>query len=243
MRTTSTTSRSCARPTRDGGRAGHARRGDAGPRGSSALGRPFAPGTGHSEAEILTGGGLRQATLRQSRPECAARSRATAPGRASGSTPRACAAPWIVDGREPLSSGCFGDSGGPLVVGPDSAPVQVGVVSWGGDKCGADHSPSVFADVPATATSSSARDPVWAPTKTATVSVTGKRTLKCSASGREAGTTLTYTWKRRSHRRGMQVVGTGRTHRPTSSGRFYCFVTASNAGGELLAGVDNVLRQ
>ena len=84
---------------------------------------------------------------------------------------------------------------------------------------------------------------MWAPTKTATVSVTGKHTLKCSASGREAGTTLTYTWKRRSHRRGMQVVGTGRTHRPTSSGRFYCFVTASNAGGELLAGVDNVLRQ
>ena len=52
-----------------------------------------------------------------------------------------------VDGRQPLSSGCFGDSGGPLIAGTNAAPIQLGVTSWGGDRCGADHSPSVFADV------------------------------------------------------------------------------------------------
>ena len=215
-----------------------------GPARIVGTGFALAPGTGHSEAEILTGGGLRQATLRQlSDRECAAAFAHNRPGTGERFNAARMRCAVDVDGREPLSSGCFGDSGGPLVVGPDSAPVQVGVVSWGGDKCGADHSPSVFADVHRYRDFILARDPVWAPTRTATVSVTGKRTLKCSASGREAGTTLTYTWKRRSHRRGMQVVGTGRTHRPRSSGRFYCFVTASNAGGELLAGVDNVLHQ
>jgi secreted trypsin-like serine protease len=70
-----------------------------------------------------------------------------------------------VDGRQPLSSGCFGDSGGPLIAGTNAAPIQLGVTSWGGDRCGADHSPSVFADV------SRYRDfildatPTWAPTQ------------------------------------------------------------------------------
>ena len=124
-----------------------------------------------------------------------------------------------VDGREPLSSGCFGDSGGPLVVGPDSAPVQVGVVSWGGDKCGADHSPSVFADVVRYREFILASDPAWAPAKTVTVSVTGKRTLKCSASGREPGTTLTYTWKRGSHHGGRRSSArAARTARPAADG-------------------------
>ncbi|MDA0174063.1 serine protease [Solirubrobacter taibaiensis] len=207
------------------------------------LGRPFAPGTGHSEAEMYNGGGLKQATLRQlSDRECATAFAHNRPGTGErfNAARMRCAAD--VDGREPLSSGCFGDSGGPLVVGLDSAPVQVGVVSWGGDKCGADHSPSVFADAGRYRDFILDPDPVWAPTRSVSVRVTGTRSLKCSAAGREPGTTLTYTWKRRSHRGGMQVIGTGRTHRPTSSGRFFCFVTASNAGGELLAGVDEVLR-
>jgi secreted trypsin-like serine protease len=50
-----------------------------------------------------------------------------------------------ADGQEPLYSGCNGDSGGPLWTGT-TAPVQLGV-SWGGDRGGADHLPSVFADV------------------------------------------------------------------------------------------------
>ena len=51
------------------------------------------------------------------------------------------------DGRAPLSSGCNGDSGGALYTGPDTAPRILGVVSYGGLKCGADHLPSVFAEV------------------------------------------------------------------------------------------------
>jgi hypothetical protein len=47
---------------------------------------------------------------------------------------------------EPLFSGCNADSGGRLWVGTPDAPVQLGVVSWG-DRCGAVHLPSVFADV------------------------------------------------------------------------------------------------
>jgi len=215
-----------------------------GPARIVGMGFGLAPGTGHREAEILTSGGLRQATLRQlSDRECAAAFARNRPGTGERFDAARMRCAVDVDGREPLSSGCFGDSGGPLVVGLDSAPVQVGVVSWGGDKCGADHSPSVFADVNRSLDFILDPDPVWAPTRTVSVTVTGTRTLRCSASGREPGTTLTYIWKRRSHGRGMHVVGTGRTHRPTSSGRFYCFVTASNAGGELLAGVDNVLRQ
>ena len=51
------------------------------------------------------------------------------------------------DGRAPLSSGCNGDSGGPLMAGTYDAPRVLGVVSYGGNGCGADHLPSVFAEV------------------------------------------------------------------------------------------------
>ena len=51
------------------------------------------------------------------------------------------------DGRAPLSSGCNGDSGGPLMAGTYDAPRVLGVVSYGGGGCGADHLPSVFAEV------------------------------------------------------------------------------------------------
>ena len=112
------------------------------------------------------GGGLRQATLRQClrrrlRGGVYAHNHPGTGERFNAARMR-CAVD--VDGSEPLSSGCFGDSGGPLVVGPDSAPVQLGVVSWGGDKCGADHSPSVFADVDRYRDFIlAASDPVWAP--------------------------------------------------------------------------------
>lgn len=77
------------------------------------------------------------------------------------------------DGRAPLFLGCFGDSGGPLWSGTAAAPVQLGVVSWGGDRCGADHLPSVFADVTRYRDFILDPTPVWAPTKTATTKITG----------------------------------------------------------------------
>ena len=117
----------------------------AGARSSAPAGHsPRAPATARPRC---SSGGLRQATLRQlSDAACAKAFRHNRPGRASASTPHACAARIDVDGREPLSSGCFGDSGGPLRRHATRARA-LGVVSWGGDRCGADHSPSVFADV------------------------------------------------------------------------------------------------
>jgi hypothetical protein len=149
-----------------------------------------------------------------------------------------------ADGREPLSSGCFGDSGGPLVAGTNAAPVQLGVVSWGGDKCGADHSPSVFADVTRYRAFITDPSPTWGPTQTATVKVSGSTTRTCSAAGRERGTTLSYAWRRGTHKAKLQEVGRGRRYTPGKADaghRLYCFVTASNDGGEILAGTASVM--
>ena len=140
---------------------------------------------------MITGGGLRQATLRQiTDAECAKAFKGRTPG--TGETFDAARMRCAIDpdGREPLSSGCFGDSGGPLIAGTNAAPVQIGVVSWGGDKCGADHSPSVFADVERYRSFISDPDPTWAPTRKRAVKI--KRsgsTLTCTVDGpREPGT-------------------------------------------------------
>lgn len=107
-------------------------------------GRPFAPGTGHSEAEIYGNAGLREATLRQMKDaDCAKAFEHNHPATGERFNAPRMLCGIDVDGKEPLSSGCFGDSGGPFIQGT----TLIGVVSWGGDRCGADHSPSVFADV------------------------------------------------------------------------------------------------
>ena len=104
-------------------------------------------------------GGLHQATLRQvSDADCAQVYKTNRPGTGERFNAARMRCAVDVDGKQPLNSGCFGDSGGALVVGTNEAPVQLGVVSWGGDRCGADHSPSrVRRRRSATATSSSTR--------------------------------------------------------------------------------------
>jgi hypothetical protein len=67
-----------------------------------------------------------------------------------------------VDGERPLSSACVGDSGGPLYAGSRRAPRVVGVVSWGGARCGADRLASVFAEADRYAAFATAPAPVWA---------------------------------------------------------------------------------
>ena len=109
-------------------------------------GRAFAPGTGHSEAEMLDAS-LRSAPLRTlTDAQCAAAFKGY-----KGSTreryDKRMRCSIDADGEEPLYSGCNGDSGGPLWATIGGVPTQLGVVSWGGDRCGADHLPSVFADV------------------------------------------------------------------------------------------------
>src|SRR5262249_7231683 len=152
--------------------------------------------TGHSEAEMYNGG-LRQATLRQiSDDQCAKLLEGYDPmdhERFNAARMRCAIDP---DGKEPLASGCNGDSGGPVLVWTNAAPVLLGVVSWGGDKCGADHLPSVSADVNRYKTFITAPEPVWGPTQKTTVKITGTHKLTCTAGSREPGTHRTYVWKR-----------------------------------------------
>jgi secreted trypsin-like serine protease len=205
----------------------------------------FAPGTGHSEAEIYGNTGLRQATLRQvTDDECARVYRHNHPGTGERFDAARMRCAVDVDGLEPLSSGCFGDSGGPLVVGTNAAPVLLGIVSWGGDKCGADHSPSVFADVTRYRDFITDPDPTWAPKQHTTVKIQGGKTLTCAAAQREPGTKLSYTWKRSVGHSKLVTVGDGRRYKRTKADaghRMYCAVSASNDGGELLAGTASVM--
>jgi len=218
-------------------------------------GRPFAPGTGHSEAQTLDGS-LRTAPLRTiSDAECA---RAFKGYR--GSTLERFDARMRcsidADGREPLYSGCNGDSGGPLWTGTLQAPVQLGVVSWGGDRCGADHLPSVFADVALYHDFITDPSPTWAPTATptGTVVVSGKpltgRRLTCSMRGYtpEDGVKTGYTWSLLAPGRGAYVrprpVAHGKTYkvrRADRGRRVACLVDANTDGGYTLVGAANVL--
>jgi hypothetical protein len=215
-------------------------------------GRPFAPGTGHSEAEMYGPSLLRTADLRTiGDRECAALFKTYKnPTGERFASRMLCAID--VDGLEPLSSGCFGDSGGPLWTGTADAPVQLGVVSWGGN-CGADHRPSVFADVARYRDFIADPAPAWAPTSvTGTAHIRGTarpgHRLTCTVSGHqtEPGTTLGYAWS---------IVGAGTSHfgapKPVGTGKAYkvrradaghhvaCFVTAGNDGGYVTVAVAN----
>ncbi len=211
-------------------------------------GNIYAPGTGHSEADMLKGG-LHQATLRQvSDSDCARVYRTNRPGTGERFDAARMRCAIDVDGLRPLNSGCFGDSGGPLIAGPNTAPVQLGVTSWGGDRCGADHSPSVFADVTRYREFILDATPTWGPTQHYTAGISGSaragNTLECSTSGRERGTQRSYEWKRRSRHARLETVGSSSRHKVLKSDvgrRLICFVTAYNDGGEILAGTDGVM--
>jgi secreted trypsin-like serine protease len=142
------------------------------------------------------------------------------------------------NGGSPFASGCLGDSGGPLFGGGAAAPVIYGVVSWGGDGCGADRRPSVFADVSAFRDFIFAPAPVWAPVPTEPATVHGDprvgSTLSCDAAGAPTkAERVAVTW-RSSGKRGLHVLGRGsRYHvRKVDAGRVLsCFLEASGPGG------------
>ena len=148
------------------------------------VGRGFgnAPGSGRPESENWHAV-LRQATLRtMSDAACAKayrRARGNAGERFDGSRMICGIDP---NGRAPLSSGCNGDSGGPLMAGTYDAPRILGVVSFGGNGCGADHLPSVFAEVEHYRSFILSPHPVLAPRATgpATLTRSGRR-LTCAA--------------------------------------------------------------
>ena len=202
-------------------------------------GRQFATGTGHSEKEILSASGLRQAQLRpMSDKQCAAswKHRRGNAGERFDAARMLCAID--VDGLEPLSSGCNGDSGGPLYTGTAAAPVLLGVVSWGSTRCGADHTPSVFAEVARYRDFITDPSPTWAPAPTSAPKITGARRvggkLTCVVAGYTARPTkVEVQWQRQGGRK-PKNVGHARTYEVTKADAGHplvCSVTASNDGG------------
>jgi hypothetical protein len=203
-------------------------------------GRSTAPGSGQTEP---FDGKLRQATLRTiSDKECAkdfehARGNG---GERFDAKRMLCAID--VDGKAPLSSGCNGDSGGPLYTGS----ALVGVVSFGGSRCGADHLPSVFADVRHYRAFITDPDPVWAPVPLSAATITGTpkvgAKLTCGVSGYSAkAQAVEYTWKVPRGAR-QPIVGhksTYKVRKQDAGHQVLCEIVASNAGGIASAPFDN----
>jgi Trypsin len=137
-----------------------------------------------------------------------------------------------ADGRAPLSSGCNGDSGGPVYSGTDRRPRLLGVISWGGKRCGADHLPSVAAEVARDRDFVLAPDPVWAPRPTSPVHISGDPrvgdTLTCTPPAFDAPVdAVTIQWLGN----GVLATGPSYTVQARDAGYITCRVTASTAGG------------
>jgi hypothetical protein len=220
--------------------------GGASPAEANILGRgmAFAPHTGHSQEEMLDTT-LRTASLRSiSDAECAKAFKGyNNPTGEKFDKRMRCSID--VDGLEPLNSGCFGDSGGPLWTGTADHPIQLGVVSWGGN-CGADHRPSVFADVARYRDFVYDTSPTWAPEPrtTAHPKISGARkagrTLTCSAGGYAPprGSEPEYRWNvvgaGTAHFGAPKEVGHGRTYKVAKADTGHhvaCMLDATNDGG------------
>ena len=137
-----------------------------------------------------------------------------------------------ADGRAPLSSGCNGDSGGPVYSGTDRRPRLLGVISWGGARCGADHLPSVSAEVARYRDFVLAPNPVWEPRATSPAVISGDSrvggTLTCTPPAFDAPVdAVTFQWRDRD----FAVVATGPSYtvQARDSGRdISCEVTATH---------------
>jgi hypothetical protein len=197
-----------------------------------------APGSGRPESENFHAV-LRQATLRTMSDRACAKAYRHARGNAGerfDGTRMICAID--PNGRAPLSSGCNGDSGGPLMAGTYDAPRVLGVVSYGGNECGADHLPSVFAEVARYRSFILGPHPVLAPRTTgaATLQRSGDR-LTCAAPPIAGATRVTYHWSRSRNSR-FKVVAHGRRHRLRKADRgtlMACSAEGTNAGGHASA--------
>ena len=148
-----------------------------------------------------------------------------------------------ADGRAPLDSVCAGDSGGPILAGTRARPVLVGIISWTGERCGADKLPTVGADASHFRAFLSAAAPVWAPVPGGSPVVTRDgATLTCSLPPWTGSPDrIDYRWQRRV--RGddgyeFTVVATGPTYVPVAADRgqlVMCEALGVNAGGRTLA--------
>lgn len=153
-----------------------------------------------------------------------------------------------ADGRKPLASGCNGDSGGPLYTGPTTAPRILGVVSYGGLKCGADHLPSVFAEVDHYRSFLLQPSPTLAPVATGPSKITGTphvgHKLHCRVPRFTGGVKkVTVTWSYLNVAGAPTALGHKKTYkvgRKARGKRISCLVEGSNRGGPGLALPDSV---
>jgi hypothetical protein len=149
-----------------------------------------------------------------------------------------------VDGRRPLSSACVGDSGGPLYSGSHARPVLVGIVSFGGDSCGADRLPSVFTEVGRYRDFILSPAPVWAPAATGPATITGDArrgaTLTCAAPGWDTPPREVDMIWLRGGRRVVGVDATYRVRRADVGRTLVCVVLAQAAGGASTAPIARV---
>jgi secreted trypsin-like serine protease len=201
-------------------------------------GRSTVPGSDASEGQTFDLG-LRDATLRlMSDASCASawKHHKGNGGESFDAARMLCAID--VDGATPLSSGCNGDSGGPFYAGTAAAPVVLGLVSWGGSKCGADHLPSVFADAARYRSFILDPSPIWEPLTAQPAKVTGTRAVGAKLTCRTSGftgrpTKIAYEWQRQGGRKPV-IVSRARTYtvRSADAGHpLVCGVEASNEGG------------
>jgi hypothetical protein len=199
-------------------------------------GRSTAPGSGQTEP---FDGKLRQATLKTiSDTECAKDFKHERGNGGERFDAKRMVCAIDADGKAPLSSGCNGDSGGPLYTGTPAAPVLLGVVSFGGSRCGADHLPSVFAEVAHYRSFITDPDPVWAPVPLSAATITGTPAvgskLACGVSGYSSKPDrVKYTWTvPRGARQPVVSRKSTYTVRKADAGRqVLCVIVASNDGG------------
>jgi hypothetical protein len=157
-----------------------------------------------------------------------------------------------ADGRAPFDSVCAGDSGGPIVAGTLKRPVLVGIISWAGERCGADRLPTVAAEASHFRTFLTAPEPVWAPVAGGPPVVTRDgATLTCSLPAWiVAPDRIDYRWQRRVRGKDgydFSTVGTGPTYVPVTEDRgqlLSCQALGSNAGGRTVTpfGPDSSIR-
>jgi hypothetical protein len=207
--------------------------------GGTVPNRVLVLGRGASKPSGGGAGRLREAELRRlSDRDCARNYR----GHRGNGGERLDAARMLcaidVNGKSPLSSACVGDSGGPLYAGSRRAPRVVGVVSWGGERCGADRLASVFAEVGRYAAFIAAPAPVWAPVADGPATITGDAraggTLTCAVpSWSVQPAAISVLWQRLSGGR-VTTVGRAATYVVTGADAGHvlaCGLEGSNAGG------------
>lgn len=156
------------------------------------------------------------------------------------------------DGRAPLDSVCAGDSGGPIIAGTLPRPVLAGIISWTGERCGADRLPTVGADAGHFRAFLTAAEPVWAPVPGGPPIVTRDgATLTCSLPAwAVAADRVDFRWRRRVRDKDsyeFSTVGRGPTYVPVEADRgklLMCEALGSNAGGRTVApsGVESSIR-